>query len=107
MSRGGSKSHAQAFIYGGRDRPGEVEVDDVRQELDKDVGSAEAEGHAEAAAAGGMSVAFEDDGWFTPLLVRVLVYVCVCVRVSVRRQQRSKAMVGWLVPSLLVKFLED
>ncbi|CAN0060796.1 unnamed protein product, partial [Ectocarpus fasciculatus] len=34
VSRGGSRCRAQAFISSMRDRPGEVEVDDVRQELD-------------------------------------------------------------------------
>lgn len=66
MSRGGSKSAAQAFISSGRDRPGEVDVDDVRAELDKD-GDADGNG-----GVGVGRVAFEDDGWFTPLLVREL-----------------------------------
>ncbi|CAM9519333.1 unnamed protein product, partial [Ectocarpus sp. 12 AP-2014] len=35
VSRGGSKCRAQVFISSMRDRPGEVEVDDVRQELDR------------------------------------------------------------------------
>lgn len=59
MTRAGSPSPAQTFITAGRDRPGEVEVDDVRQELDKDGGGGQ-----------GGRVAFEDDGWFNPLMVR-------------------------------------
>eukprot|EP00752_Nemacystus_decipiens_P013044 g11539.t1 len=63
LSRDGAKSRTQNFIYEGRHRPGEVEVDDVRQELDKDVGG----GGAGPGGPGG-PVVFEDDGWFTPLL---------------------------------------
>lgn len=49
---------AQDFIDGGRDRPGELEVDDVRWELDSDP-------KADV-------VSFEDDGWFAPLMVSLM-----------------------------------
>lgn len=65
MSRGGSKCRAQVFISSMRDRPGEVEVDDVRQELDRGLGGGGGDGSTRA----GRRIAFEDDGWFTPLLV--------------------------------------
>lgn len=84
LSRDGDKPRTQKFIKKGRKRPGEVEVDDVRQELDKDVGSGGGGGGSGTGAAGG-SVAFEDDGWFTPLLVRaVCACGCVWMRIDVR-----------------------
>lgn len=51
-TREGEASHTHAFITRGRSRKGEVAVDDVRLVLDD-------------------GAAFEDDGWFGPLLVRV------------------------------------
>ncbi len=72
MTRAGAQSTAQIFITAGRDRPGEVDVDDVRQELDKDGGG----------GGQGGRLTFEDDGWFNPLLVR-------------RRFRRGKGRGGW------------
>lgn len=59
-SREGYDSRTQEFIERGRDRPLDVlEVDDVRQELEKAPGDGSTG-----------RVTFEDDGWFGPLLVR-------------------------------------
>ena len=71
MSRESPNSRVLAFIEEGRDRPGEVEVDDVRLELDKDSAEGGGVGEGESGAALAGRVTFEDDGWFSPLLVRV------------------------------------
>lgn len=61
LSRADSSSPTQAFITGARSRKWDIEVDDVRQQLN----NAPLQGGSTAGPE-----AFEDDGWFGPLLVR-------------------------------------